>query len=101
MAHVQARGAQWFTQPELNKKKVLFIRATSLQSCAKGRAGTPTARCGSGPGTGSWTRSTFPNWHKMLDAIKVRHFRGLADVDMVVVPVHLGNHWVRLLLFAL
>ena len=42
-----------------------------------------------------WTRSN------KLKSIGVRHYGGIMDVDKVIIPVHLGNHWVCCLAFNL
>lgn len=46
---------------------------------------------------GGYNYSNVRRWTRpaRLRSSGIAHYASVADVDKVIVPVHLGNHWVR------
>jgi hypothetical protein len=78
----QDRDADWFEQPELDRAKVLYMNSCFI-----------TKLCQE---VGGYNYSNVQRWTapRKLRRIGVDRYQGIRDVDKVVIPVHLGNHWV-------
>ena len=80
---MQDRDSQWLSHPELDKPKVLFMNSHFVTKLCQEGEGFEYSR------VQRWTGA------RKLRRIGITHYQGIRDVDKVVVPVHLGNHWVR------
>lgn len=80
---IQDRDAVWFEMPELDRPKVLYMNSCFF-----------TKLCQE---AGGYIYSNVQRWTtaRKLRQIGVDRYQGIRDVDKVVIPVHLGNHWVR------
>lgn len=80
---MQDRDARWCEQPELGKPRVLFMTSHFVTKMCQEAGGYDYAK------VQRWTGA------RKLKRIGAGRYGGIRDVDKVVVPVHLGNHWVR------
>jgi Ulp1 protease family, C-terminal catalytic domain len=79
----QDRDTAWLHRPELGKPKVLFMSSHFVSKLCQEAGGYDYSK------VQRWTTA------RKLRRINITHYTGIKDVDKIIVPVHLGNHWVR------
>lgn len=82
LARLQDRDTWYLKHPSLCKPKVIFMNSHFTAKLLE---------------RDEYDYKKVQRWTSTakLHRVGLEHYAGIKDVDKVVMPVHLGNHWVR------
>lgn len=80
---VQDRDKRWFQDGSQKRSRCLFMNSHFLAKLCQEPGGYDYSK------VRRWTAD------RKRKALAIDYYGGIEDLDKMVLPVHLGNHWVR------